>query len=47
MATIRYSLILLMDREAFPCVGIPEDEKNEFDDCQQAYIKEQVKLGFL
>ena len=42
VATIRYSLILLLNKETFPCIGVPEDEKVEFDDCQQEHIAEQV-----
>ena len=42
VATIRYSLILLLDQETYPCVGVPDDEKVEFDDCQQDYIKMEV-----
>ena len=42
VATIRYSLILLLDQETYPCVGVPDDEKVEFDDCQQEHIQEEV-----
>ena len=31
-----------MDQETYPCVGVPDDEKVEFDDCQQDYIKMEV-----
>ena len=31
-----------MNKEEKPCVGVPEDEDNEFDECQQDYIIHQV-----
>ena len=42
VSTIRYSLVLLMNKEDKPCVGVPEDEDHEFDECQQEYIIHQV-----
>ena len=42
VSTIRYSLILLMNKVEKPCVGVPEDEDNEFDECQQEHINHQV-----
>jgi len=43
VSTIRYSLILLMNKVEKPCVGVPEDEDNEFDECQQEHIHHQLK----
>ena len=31
-----------MSKEHKPCVGVPADEDNEFDECQQEYIVHQV-----
>jgi hypothetical protein len=31
-----------MNKEDKPCVGVPEDEDHEFDECQQEYIIHQV-----
>ena len=31
-----------MSKEDKPCVGVPADEDNEFDECQQEYIIHQV-----
>ena len=31
-----------MSKEDKPCVGVPADEDNEFDECQQEYIVHQV-----
>ena len=42
VTTIRYSLFLLMNKEDKPCVGVPEDEDHEFDECQQEFIIHQV-----
>ena len=45
VSTIRYSLILLMNKVEKPCVGVPEDEDNEFDECQQEHIHHQVRIN--
>jgi hypothetical protein len=31
-----------MNKENYPCIGVPEDEEHEFDECQQEYIIRQV-----
>ena len=33
----------MMNKAERPCVGVPEDEDNEFDECQQEYIVHQVQ----
>ena len=42
VVTARYSVILMMNKPAYPCVPMEEEEGNYFDDCQEKFVREQV-----